>query len=272
MDRRRTPGISSLSSNRLQTHHYTSHGATLRSRNAQSLETQLSVFQSLVHNFALTHSKDIRANPAFRAEFARMCTALNIDFLASSYHKDSSSGSSKSAAAGKGGKGGGESIWASLLGGSVHDFYFNLGVTIVDICRSTRAENGGLISLSDLKTHVSRGRAIGSAMNVSDADIEQAVRALEPLGSCFNIVKIGHRSLIRSVPKELNTDQSTVLEAVQVMGYVTVSMLQLNLGWGRPRAVAVVEDLMADSLVWVDTQAGENEYWSPAFITGGGLK
>lgn len=275
MDRRRTPGLSSLSSSRLQTHHYTNHGATLRSRNAQSLETQLSVFQSLVHNFALTHSKDIRANPAFRAEFARMCTALNIDFLASSYHKDAKPGKGIGGIGGGGGskkEGAGESIWASLLGGSVHDFYFNLGVTIVDICRSTRAENGGLISLSDLKTHISRGRAIGSAMTVSDDDITQAVKALEPLGSCFGIVKIGHRSLIRSVPKELNTDQSTVLEVVQVMGYVTVSMLQLNLGWGRPRAVAVVEDLMADSLVWVDCQAGENEYWSPAFITGGGLK
>ena len=275
MDRRRTPGLSSLSTNRLQTHHYTNHGASLRTRNAQSLETQLSVFQSLVHNFALTHSKDIRANPAFRAEFARMCTALNIDFLASSYHKEGSgSGSGSGSSSSLNGKGpsSGESIWASLLGGSVHDFYFNLGVTIVEVCRATRAENGGLISLSDLKTHVKRGRAIGSAMDVSDADIEQAVRALEPLGSGFNIVKIGHRSLIRSVPKELNTDQSTVLEAVQVMGYVTVSMLQLNLGWARPRAVAVVEDLMADSLVWVDTQAGENEYWSPAFITGGGVR
>jgi ESCRT-II complex subunit VPS22 len=271
MDRRRTPGLSSLSTNRLQTHHYTNHGASLRTRNAQSLETQLSVFQSLVHNFALTHSKDIRANPAFRAEFARMCSALNIDFLASSYHKEGSGSGSSSSLNGKGASSG-ESIWASLLGGSVHDFYFNLGVTIVEVCRATRAENGGLISLSDLKTHVKRGRAIGSAMDVSDADIEQAVRALEPLGSGFNIVKIGHRSLIRSVPKELNTDQSTVLEAVQVMGYVTVSMLQLNLGWGRPRAVAVVEDLMADSLVWVDTQAGENEYWSPAFITGGGVR
>ncbi|KAJ4382048.1 ESCRT II complex subunit Dot2 [Didymella sp. IMI 355093] len=262
MDRRRTPGLSSLSSTRLQTHHYTSHGAKLRSNSAQSLETQLSVFQSLVHNFALTHSKDIRANPAFRAEFARMCTALNIDFLASSYTKDGKSGS------GKPGSGkGGESIWASLLGGSVHDFYFNLGVTIVDICRSTRAENGGLLSLSDLKTHISRGRLIGSALHVQDADIEQAVKALEPLGGAYALVTIGHRKLIRSVPKELNTDQSTVLEACQVVGYVTVSMLQVNLGWGRPRAVAVVEDLMADSLVWVDCQAGENEYWSPAFIT-----
>ena len=72
-------------------------------------------------------------------------------------------------------------------------------------------------------------------------------------------MKIGFKQMIRSVPKELNTDQSTVLEAIQVLGYVTVSMLQLNLGWERARAVAVIDDLVADSLVWVDAQADEKE-------------
>ncbi|CAE7214559.1 hypothetical protein CFE70_009801 [Pyrenophora teres f. teres 0-1] len=274
MDRRRTPGLSSLSSRGLQNHHYTNHGATLRTRNADSLSTQLSVFQSLLHSFAVTHSKDIRANPAFRAEFARMCSALNIDFLASSYHRDSTAsrdGSTNNGKTGGGGGGGtGESIWTQLLGGSVNDFYFNLGVLIVEECRATRAENGGLISVSDLQSRISKSTRIGGSMEVSDDDIKRAVDSLAPLGSCFSIMTIGHRSLIRSVPKELNTDQSTVLEAIQVLGYVTVSMLQLNLGWERPRAHAVVEDLMADSLVWVDTQAGENEYWSPAFLTAVG--
>ncbi|CAA9966672.1 Vacuolar-sorting protein [Pyrenophora teres f. maculata] len=274
MDRRRTPGLSSLSSRGLQNHHYTNHGATLRTRNADSLSTQLSVFQSLLHSFAVTHSKDIRANTAFRAEFARMCSALNIDFLASSYHRDSTAsrdGSTNNGKTGGGGGGGtGESIWTQLLGGSVNDFYFNLGVLIVEECRATRAENGGLISVSDLQSRISKSTRIGGSMEVSDDDIKRAVDSLAPLGSCFSIMTIGHRSLIRSVPKELNTDQSTVLEAIQVLGYVTVSMLQLNLGWERPRAHAVVEDLMADSLVWVDTQAGENEYWSPAFLTAVG--
>lgn len=187
-----------------------------------------------------------------------MCSALNIDFLASSYHRDNKGAS---------GGAGGESIWAQLLGGSVNDFYFNLGVIVVEECRATRSENGGLISVSDLKARISKGRGIGGGMEVSDDDIKRAVDSLAPLGSCFSIMKIGHRSLIRSVPKELNTDQSTVLEAIQVLGYVTVSMLQINLNWERPRAHAVIEDLMADSLVWVDMQAGENEYWSPAFIT-----
>ncbi|KAF2865957.1 EAP30/Vps36 family-domain-containing protein [Massariosphaeria phaeospora] len=271
MDRRRTPGLSSLNTSRLQNHHYTTHGATLRTQNAQSLETQLSVFQSLLHNFALTHSKDIRANPAFRAEFARMCSALNIDFLASSYHRDSNSSGSSSGGKAASGGGWGQSIWAQLLGGSVNDFYFNLGVLIVEECRATRSENGGLISVADLRARIQRGRGIGGGLEVSDDDIKRAVESLSPLGSCFTIMKIGHRSLIRSVPKELNVDQSTVLEAVQVLGYVTISMLQLNLGWERPRAHAVIEDLMADSLVWIDTQAGENEYWSPAFIGGAAL-
>lgn len=69
--------------------------------------------------------------------------------------------------------------------------------------------------------------------------------------------------MIRSVPKELNTDQSTVLEALQVLGYVTVSMLRVNLGWEAARAQTVLDDLLSDALVWIDTQADETEYWTP---------
>jgi ESCRT-II complex subunit VPS22 len=260
MDRtRRTPGLSSLSTSRISSSQYASHGASLRSQNSQSLGNQLAVFQSLLQHFAVTHAKDIRANPAFRAEFARMCSALGVDFLASSHHRE------------KGRDGDGGSMWAQVLGNSVNDFYFNLGVLIVEECRATRSENGGLISVTEIRQRIQRGRGIGGGMEVSDDDVTRAVESLSPLGSCFSIMKIGHRSLIRSVPKELNTDQSTVLEAIQVLGYITVSMLQLNLSWERPRAIAVVEDLMADSLVWVDTQAGENEYWSPAFISAAGV-
>lgn len=72
--------------------------------------------------------------------------------------------------------------------------------------------------------------------------------------------------MIRSIPKELSTDQSAVLEAIQVLGYVTVSMLQDNLNWERPRAETVCKDLLADSLVWLDCQCEEVEYWSPSFL------
>lgn len=40
-------------------------------------------------------------------------------------------------------------------------------------------------------------------------------------------------------------------------------MLQVNLGWERARAKTVVDDLLADGLVWLDKKSEENEYWSP---------
>jgi len=89
------------------------------------------------------------------------------------------------------------------------------------------------------------------------------VKSLEPLGSGFSVVTVGSKQMIRSIPKELNTDQSTVLEAIQILGYVTCSMLEDNLGWEYARAETVIQDLLADSLVWVDAQAPEKEYWSP---------
>ena len=92
------------------------------------------------------------------------------------------------------------------------------------------------------------------------------MESLKPLGSGFDVIKLGTKQMIRSVPKELNPDQSTVLEIIQDLGFVSVSMLQINLQWSRPRAHAVIEDLVSDSLLWVDAQGEEKEYWSPAFM------
>ena len=94
-------------------------------------------------------------------------------------------------------------------------------------------------------------------------DILRAVKSLEPLGSGFTILKVGSKQFIRSIPKELNQDQAIVLEVIQILGYVTVSMLELNLRWEKARAKTVIDDLLADSLVWLDSQCEENEYWTP---------
>lgn len=79
-------------------------------------------------------------------------------------------------------------------------------------------------------------------------------------------MKVGHKTYIRSVPKELNTDQSAVLEAAQVLGYVSVSMLMVNLRWPRARVATAIADLVSESMLWVDKQCDEYEYWSPGFM------
>ncbi|KAK3073068.1 hypothetical protein LTS18_014511, partial [Coniosporium uncinatum] len=231
MSSRRGVGLSAFSNTQLSQSQYANAGNSIRTSHFSALQTQLSVFQSLLHQFAVTHAKDIRQNPQFRAEFARMCNAIGVDPLASSH------------IARRDGKSGGESLWAKVLGGSVNDFYFELAVRVVEECRTTRSENGGMISVAEVQRRVQKGRGVGGGMEVSDDDILRAVKSLEPLGSGFTVMPLGAKQMIRSVPKELNTDQSTVLEAIQVLGYVTTSMLQINLHWERARAVAVIDDL-----------------------------
>lgn len=112
-----------------------------------------------------------------------------------------------------------------------------------------------------------------SANVLPSDDILRAVTTLKPLGSSYSTITVGHKTYIRSIPKELNTDQSAVLEAAQLLGYVSVSMLMLNLGWPRARAKTAIEDLVSESMLWVDKQSEEWEYWNPGFmleVDGGG--
>ncbi|KAI0022026.1 EAP30/Vps36 family protein [Xylariomycetidae sp. FL0641] len=259
---RKGVGLAAFDRSRLTSAQFASHGSTLRTSSAAALETQLAVFRSLVQQFAATHARDIRSDPHFRAQFARMCAAIGVDPLASSGSSGSGSGS------GNGGNGG-SSIWAQLLGRSVNDFYFELAVRVVEVCGATRPENGGLIAVRELRDRVMRGRMEG-APEVTEDDVLRAVATLAPLGSSFSVVRVGNRAHVRSVPRELSTDQAAVLEAAQVLGYVGVAMLMVNLRWPRARAQTAVDDLLQAGMLWVDKQpAGpEWEYWSPGFMLG----
>ncbi|KAI9372747.1 EAP30/Vps36 family-domain-containing protein [Aspergillus egyptiacus] len=260
MSSRRGVGLGAFANRNQATQSYAAHGANLRSTHTSSLQTQLSVFQSLLHTFALEHSSTIRSNPTFRAEFARMCNAIGVDPLAASNVK------------GKNGRKGPDnaSFWTQIMGGDMNDFYFEVAVRVVELCRETRSENGGLLGVEECRKRVGKGKAIGSGLEVTDDDVLRAVKSLEPLGSGFSIILVGSKQYIRSIPKELNTDQATVLEVIQVLGYVSVSMLQANLNWEKARAKTVIDDLLADGLVWVDLQCAEKEYWSPQKLLGDG--
>jgi hypothetical protein len=161
MASRRGVGLSAFSNEAIKDA-YTNYGTSIQAKHLDSLQTQLSVFQQLLHNFSITHAKDIRSNPTFRAEFARMCNAIGVDPLASSH-------TSKDA------KGGG-SIWSQMLGGSVNDFYFELAVRVVEVCRETRAENGGMLAVAEVQKRMQQGRGIGGGMEVSEYAVSHFYR------------------------------------------------------------------------------------------------
>ncbi|OAA57220.1 ESCRT-2 complex, Snf8 [Cordyceps fumosorosea ARSEF 2679] len=252
---RKAVGIGALDRSRLTSKHYASHGSSLRATNAQALETQLSVFRTLLQQFAQTHAKDIRSDPSFRAQFARMCTAIGVDPLASSSSSSSSNTNS--------------SVWGQLLGKTVNDFYFDVAVRVVQVCGATRAENGGLVSLAQVRERVSREKVAGGGGAVTEDDVRRAVATLAPLGGGYAVVAVGDTEYVRSVPRELGGDQAACVEAAQVLGYVSVGMLRDNLGWEPARCETVIDDLVGQGMLWVDKQTGgEWQYWSPAFMAG----
>lgn len=159
MATRRGVGLGAFTNRTQTSQSYATHGANLRSEHLTSLRTQLSVFQSLLHTFALEHSATIRSDPTFRAEFARMCNTIGVDPLAASNVK----GKGKTRA----GDGGG-SFWTQILGGDMNDFYFEVAVRVVELCRETRSENGGLIGVEECRKRVGLGKAIGSGLEVTE--------------------------------------------------------------------------------------------------------
>ena len=82
-----------------------------------------------------------------------MCNAIGVNPLAGSNVK---------------GKKGRVSWWAQVLGGDVNDFYFGLAARVVEVCRESRGENGGLIGLEECRERVRKGEKIGGGMEVSE--------------------------------------------------------------------------------------------------------
>jgi ESCRT-II complex subunit VPS22 len=104
----------------------------------------------------------------FRAQFHKMCANCGVDPLASN-----------------------KGFWAELLG--FGDFYYELGVQIVEACLSSRAQNGGLCELRHLMQAVLKRRG-GAAAPVSEDDVLRAIERLRVLGGDLTYITCLHSS------------------------------------------------------------------------------
>ncbi|KAK1583981.1 hypothetical protein Q3G72_028884 [Acer saccharum] len=153
-------------------------------------------------------------------------------------------------------------FWAELLG--IGDFYYEIGVQIVDICLATRAHNGGLINLQEL-CKLLRHRRKSDRELVSEDDCLRAISKLKVLGSGFEVISVGKKKLVRSVPTELNKDHNQILELAQAQGFVTVDEVERRLSWTSGRAIDALDTLLDDGLAMIDDghRDGKRRYWFP---------
>eukprot|EP01023_Acetabularia_acetabulum_P015118 TRINITY_DN17334_c0_g1_i1.p1 TRINITY_DN17334_c0_g1~~TRINITY_DN17334_c0_g1_i1.p1 ORF type:complete len:215 (-),score=38.17 TRINITY_DN17334_c0_g1_i1:1-645(-) len=202
---RRRPGIQGIQKTNQQKEQYKAKGEELSKDKMDNMREQYSKFKSSLEKFTQDYKQEIRSNPQFRAQFHTMCANIGVDPLSSN-----------------------KGMWAQLLG--FGDFYYELGVQIVEACLVTREINGGLMDLQNLRKYVLKRRG-SQADPVSDDDIVRSIKKLGVLGGGFDIVKVGNRTFVRSVPGELNLDKNKIIELAQERGYVSVVGIEKSTGW-----------------------------------------
>jgi ESCRT-II complex subunit VPS22 len=240
----RRGGLAALERQQATQRGYATLSNEINKAQIDALQAQLTQFRSALQHFATAHRDDIRTDARLRRQFAQMCAQLGVDPLA-------------------GPRRGG--WWAELLGAG--DWSYELGVQIVDVCVSTRARNGGIMPLSELVIMLRKLRNVGSE-SLSDDDVVGAIAALKVLGAGYEVVTVGGTKMVRSVVKELDSDQATILEIAQKEGgRVVEAMLMERKGWTRDRAKNALENmLIRDGLCWVDDQDEQygRAYWVPS--------
>lgn len=237
---RRTAGIAAIKNKNLAQARYKDKGSEIASEQLAQLSKQMEAFRTNLEEFATKHREEIRKNPQFRSQFQQMCAAIGVDPLASS-----------------------KGFWSKMLG--VGDFYYELGIQIVEVCMSTSHRNGGLLSLDELKKklQISRGR---NKQEISGDDILMAIRKLKILGNGFAAIPVGGSFLIQSVPGELTMDHTTVLQQAEAQAFVSERLLRERLGWEDERIQRALDYMVTEGLAWVDDQAADRFYWFPGLF------
>ncbi|AGO13865.1 AaceriAGL002Cp [[Ashbya] aceris (nom. inval.)] len=204
-------------------------------RQNQELKEQLTIFQERLAAFAKDNNKELRANPDLRVKVLKMCSKIGVDPLLI-FDKDK-----------------------HLF--HVDDYYYELCVKVIEICRRTKDLNGGIIAFEDLH----RGYFKGTKVQMDD--LEKAISMLKSLDGGFEVFIIRGKKYLRSVPNELTGDQTKILEICSILGHASISLLRANLQWKSVRSKAVLEEMVAKGLLWIDEQAdGETLFWDPAWI------
>ena len=231
---RRKVGVASIQKRDSSNAAFSTMGKALEAQKLSSVMTTLNAFKDSLVQFAQKHREKINSDPEFRMQFHQMCMGLGVDPLASS-----------------------KGFWSDVLG--VGDFYFELGVVIIQICVKTRSANGGLLKMTELLDLLHAHNQIQKQQKVEALDVSRAIAKLAVLGGGFRVLSITGEMYVVSTPLEISTDHEVLIVCAKTHGYVSPALLAGQQGWSNQRFTIVITPLLYESIVWVDEQAGTGE-------------
>ena len=242
----RRHGLGAIHKQKQQNALYKEKSEELAKEQINRLTDQLDKFKLNLEEFASKHQKEIKKNAEFRRQFQEMCAHIGVDPLQSS-----------------------NSYWSKLLG--VGDFYYQLGIQIIEICLATSKSNGGIIRLPDLLNRIKQIRkrslkADREEIEITANDIISAISKLHILGNGLKLVKIDPQKsnlnnyVIESVPRELSQDDQDILQIAETNnGQFDFKLIYGKFAWSEDRFKRKVDHLLMEGLVWFDKC--DRTYW-----------
>ncbi|CCH43492.1 putative RING finger protein [Wickerhamomyces ciferrii] len=222
-------GLAAFDDNKIK--QYSELGQSLYDKKIKELTTQLQLFKSILLNFLKEHNEELSHDLKLRNEFIQICKTVGIDPL-QIYNKTDS---------------------------KMNEFYFELCVRIIEFSNSMQKINGGLLPVKDFLSNFQE-------LGITFKDVEISVNLLSKLNPEFKLIQIGSKFYIKNFNIELTNDQNMVLEAVNNIGYISVSILRDNFGWKLYRSQTILDEMIANGYLWLDIHNGESLYWDPAWI------
>lgn len=155
---RRRPGVGAIHKQKLEAEKFKDKGNELQESQFEQMTKQMDVFRENLEEFASKHRNEIKKNAQFRRQFQEMCAAIGVDPLAT-----------------------GKGFW-SVLG--MGDFYYELGVQVVEVCLALNHINGGLMELSELRKRLIAARGQKAIhQEITNEDILMAAKKLRIFGN-----------------------------------------------------------------------------------------
>lgn len=226
---RRKVGVSAVKKRQEDNDQFSKVGKDLEESKLSKVQEVLTNFKTTLSEFAAKHKDKIISDPEFRQQFHTMCVSVGVDPLASS-----------------------KGFWADMLG--VGDFYFELGVKIIEVSVKSRSSNGGIMSMKELIEHLNKT----SKVEVSSEDVHRSVEKLSVLGNGFRIIEIAGSPMVCSVPLEVNVDHEKLFAAAQLNhDFVTLDQMQSMYGWTEERFYLIINPLLSEGMAWVDIHDGK---------------
>ncbi|CAH8653268.1 unnamed protein product [Heterobilharzia americana] len=182
----RKAGVASIKSKSLTQSKYKEKSDELAGNQITTLSRQFEQVRQALELFASKHRNKIKEDPQLRSQFQAMCSSIGVDPLAYS-----------------------RGCWSETLG--LGEFYYHLGVKIIEACMAHQKYTGGIIPVQELVSLLNKNRTRYES-EISVDDVKRSIKKLRCLGTGFSLISLpGGQSLVQSIPSEMSMDQTLVL-------------------------------------------------------------